>query len=62
MQLNAGNLLVFENEYLQIQAALCAGILKDKIIQIKNLDDEFQFKFKMNNTFIVSQSEQMVAF
>lgn len=45
LQLNAGNLLVFENEYLQIQAALCAGVSKDRIIQIKDFGNEI-FKSK----------------
>lgn len=46
LQLNIENLLVFENEYLQIQTALCAGISKDRIIQIKDFSDEIQLKFK----------------
>ncbi len=32
-------MLVFEDETLQVQCALCAGISKDRIIQIKDFDN-----------------------
>lgn len=66
LQLNAENMLVFEDENLQVQYASCAGITKDRIIQIKDFDKKI-FKFKKENfqwisRFVISQSKQMVIF
>ena len=59
-------MLVFEDENLQVQYASCAGITKDRIIQIKDFDKKI-FKFKKENfqwisRFVISQSKQMVIF
>lgn len=42
LELNPNNMLVFEYETLQVQCALCASILKDRIIQIKELINLFE--------------------
>ncbi|PKT82701.1 HAD family hydrolase [Helicobacter winghamensis] len=47
LQLNAKDMLVFENEKLQVENALCAGITKDRIIQIgDDFSNEIQIKSK----------------